>query len=473
VAWFGANTPNIAISVTSAALVDASTFVSQSVPATMQAGQACNVWVRMKNTGTSYWTAANLYNLGSLNPTDNQTWGLHRVGLPATTTTVAPNGEVTFSFTVTAPTTPGSYNFQWQTVHDGVAWFGSNTPNVVVSVTNAVSTGSAEVLWMVTDHLGTPRMVADLSGSLSGIRRHDYLPFGEEVGAGTGGRTTAQGYVGSNLRPKWAKLERDSELGLDYAQARYYSPTMGRFTSVDPENAGAWEDEPQSWTGYSYVQNNPLSFIDPTGLERDRCDENGNCEWVGDFDGEQSKELSGGIFNDGAYWNKKEGIWETRAQFRDRMSENPLWAISLHMQRMEQPMTRTILVVAAANLAPAVIGVGSGVLSGSTITTLGITGGVLAKTIPPHVRDVLRRIKSSSGRAPSGYKGGRTFKNDGRGGGQTLPKNDASGNPITYREYDVQLYQQGVNRGTERVVRGSDGSSYYTSDHYGTFTKIE
>ncbi|HEX8131396.1 MAG TPA: hypothetical protein VF527_20015, partial [Pyrinomonadaceae bacterium] len=43
--------------------------------------------------------------------------------------------------------------------------------------------------WLVTDHLGTPRLIADQTGSLAGIRRHDYLPFGEEVGAGVGGRT--------------------------------------------------------------------------------------------------------------------------------------------------------------------------------------------------------------------------------------------------------------------------------------------
>ncbi|MGE0103766.1 MAG: hypothetical protein AB7H86_15105 [Blastocatellales bacterium] len=33
----------------------------------------------------------------------------------------------------------------------------------------------------MTDHLGSTRMEADLSGSLTGMRRHDYLPFGEEL----------------------------------------------------------------------------------------------------------------------------------------------------------------------------------------------------------------------------------------------------------------------------------------------------
>jgi guanyl-specific ribonuclease Sa len=44
---------------------------------------------------------------------------------------------------------------------------------------------------------------------------------------------------------------------------------------------------------------------------------------------------------------------------------------------------------------------------------------------------------------------------------------------VNYREYDVQPYKQGVNRGSERIVRGSDGSAYYTSDHYKTFTKLK
>ena len=63
--------------------------------------------------------------------------------------------------------------------------------------------------------------------------------------------------------------------------------------------------------------------------------------------------------------------------------------------------------------------------------------------------------------------------NDGRGGGQVLPRQDAVGNPIIYKEYDINPYQRGVNRGAERIVIGSDGRAYYTSDHYSTFTLME
>ncbi|MDD5412122.1 MAG: hypothetical protein PHF31_12035 [Methylobacter sp.] len=65
--------------------------------------------------------------------------------------------------------------------------------------------------------------------------------------------------------------------------------------------------------------------------------------------------------------------------------------------------------------------------------------------IPSKANDTLEQIKKT-GNAPPGYKGGRTFNNDSRGGGQQLPQEDLSGSPITYKEYDVNPYQQGVNQ---------------------------
>ncbi|HBB95760.1 MAG TPA: hypothetical protein DC054_10250, partial [Blastocatellia bacterium] len=56
------------------------------------------------------------------------------------------------------------------------------------------ATWSIDIRWLVTDQLGTPRIIFDASGSLVTTSRHDYLPFGEELFAGIGGRTQAQGY---------------------------------------------------------------------------------------------------------------------------------------------------------------------------------------------------------------------------------------------------------------------------------------
>jgi RHS repeat-associated protein len=144
--------------------------------------------------------------------------------------------------------------------------------------------GGVDVRWVVSDQLGTPRMAADRAGSLAGVTRHDYLPFGEELSAGTGGRATAQGYgAADNVRQQFTKKERDTETNLDFFEARYYSSVMGRFTSPDefrggPEQLFYFEqtasdnptfyaglEEPQSLNKYVYCLNNPLRYVDPSG----------------------------------------------------------------------------------------------------------------------------------------------------------------------------------------------------------------
>ena len=90
---------------------------------------------------------------------------------------------------------------------------------------------------------------------------------------------------------------------------------------------------------------------------------------------------------------------------------------------------------------------------------------------PGDPKSVLLYIRSK-GVPPKGYKGGRKFDNDGRGGGQKLPTYDSSGNRINYREYDINPYAKG-ERGINRLVIGTDGKAWYTQDHYMTFSSIE
>ncbi len=110
-------------------------------------------------------------------------------------------------------------------------------------------------------------MVFDKTGALASVSRHDYLPFGEELFAGTGGRTTALGYTNNDgARQKFTGYEADAETGLNFAQARYQSSVQGRFTSADPLLASASVSNPQSFNRYSYVVNNPVNLTDPTGM---------------------------------------------------------------------------------------------------------------------------------------------------------------------------------------------------------------
>jgi RHS repeat-associated protein len=117
--------------------------------------------------------------------------------------------------------------------------------------------------YIATDHLGSTRLVTDQNANVVG--RHDYLPFGEEIAANTGGRNSNFG-TQDFVNQKFTGQERDSETGLDFFQARYFSGALGRFNSPDPSNAGANLFNPQSWNGYTYVNNDPLDATDPTGM---------------------------------------------------------------------------------------------------------------------------------------------------------------------------------------------------------------
>jgi RHS repeat-associated protein len=151
-----------------------------------------------------------------------------------------------------------------------------------------VAFGCDTMRWLVADHLGTPRIEVDLTGSLSGVKRHDYLPFGEELMAGTGVRSASHGYptfAGSDcIRQQFRSKERDNETGLDYSNARYYSSFLGRFTSVDDENVGANILDPQTLNAYVFARNSPVVFSDPQGRRHLVCgpSKGGSCGFIDD-----------------------------------------------------------------------------------------------------------------------------------------------------------------------------------------------
>ena len=108
-------------------------FVSQSVPATVTAGQSFTVSITMKNMGTHAWTAGRNFRLGSQSPQDNTTWGTHRAFLSATDT-IHQGQSKTFTFALTAPSTAGVYAFKWGMLQEMVTWFGTFSPTVSINV---------------------------------------------------------------------------------------------------------------------------------------------------------------------------------------------------------------------------------------------------------------------------------------------------------------------------------------------------
>jgi RHS repeat-associated protein len=110
---------------------------------------------------------------------------------------------------------------------------------------------SETVEYYALDAVGSVRVVFDASGNIVG--RMDYAPFGGELSGGT--KLPDQRFAG---------LFRDGEAGLDYAQARSYQVRTGRFNAPDPMYAGMFD--PQGWNRYAYALNNPLRFVDRSGL---------------------------------------------------------------------------------------------------------------------------------------------------------------------------------------------------------------
>ena len=130
--------------------------------------------------------------------------------------------------------------------------------------------------------------------------------------------------------------------------------------------------------------------------------------------------------------------------------------------------------VAGAGIGYSATGTLEGVANGAAIgfgvgSFLGaVIGGTFASStfIPQEAYDTLDYV-DQNGRPPQGYKGGKVFQNDGRGGGQVLP---SSGSP--YMEYDIHPKVPGVPRNAQRIVVGADGSAWYTADHYNSFANM-
>jgi RHS repeat-associated protein len=145
------------------------------------------------------------------------------------------------------------------------AEFGSN----VSAICAGPATGG-ELRYLLADLQGSARAAMNNTGvgTSAIIARHDYLPFGEEIGSGLGLRAASQGFgaIDTN-RWKYGLTERNSTTGLDHTWWRKYENLSGRWTSPDPYLGSMSIGDPQSTNRYAYVQNDPVNFIDPTGLD--------------------------------------------------------------------------------------------------------------------------------------------------------------------------------------------------------------
>jgi len=88
------------------------------------------------------------------------------------------------------------------------------------------------------DQLGSTRLVTDGNGNV--VRRYDFLSMGGELWADGTVRTEAMGYQTGpdGFNPKFTGQMRDTESGLDYFHARYYSLATRAVLESGPGECG-------------------------------------------------------------------------------------------------------------------------------------------------------------------------------------------------------------------------------------------
>ncbi len=128
-----------------------------------------------------------------------------------------------------------------------------------------------------TNHLGAPIAVTDPTRRL--VWQARYAPFGRaevnEDPDGDGERLTL------NLR--LPGQYEDTETGLHYNHHRYYDPDLGRYLSSDPLGLAG------GLNTYTYAANDPVNYVDPTGLLLFAFDGTGNTDDASVYDGNTTK----------------------------------------------------------------------------------------------------------------------------------------------------------------------------------------
>ncbi len=188
----------------------------------------------------------------------------------------------------TSPTTSTVYIFSGSKViaeYDNGAAVASPSREYIYSGTQLIATiAGGATTYHHPDHLSA-RVSTDSTGNT--VRTLGHFPFGE-----------LWYETGTASKWKFTSYERDSETGLDHTWFRQYSSSLGRWMHPDPAGLAAVDpSNPQSWNRYAYALNNPLSNIDPTGLD---------CVYLNDAgDGVESIDSEsdiGSCEGSGGYW---------------------------------------------------------------------------------------------------------------------------------------------------------------------------
>jgi RHS repeat-associated protein len=135
----------------------------------------------------------------------------------------------------------------------------------VIALRTLRSSGANDTRYLIKDHLGSVDTVADEAGAVT--MRLSFDAFGK--------RRNAASWSGTPSASDWTQIaatthrgftfhEMLDNVGLVHMSGRVYDPLIGRFLSADPNIPDA--SNSQMLNRYSYVDNNPLSYTDPSGF---------------------------------------------------------------------------------------------------------------------------------------------------------------------------------------------------------------
>jgi RHS repeat-associated protein len=138
-----------------------------------------------------------------------------------------------------------------------------DAPTGLVAIYDRPTSGPEETFYFTKDHLGSIDTITDQSGAVEA--RLSYDAFGARRDESDWhGAPPSNPWAGSSRRG-YTEHEHLDNLGLTHMNGRVQDPAIGRFLSADPYIPDPLSS--QSFNRYSYVQNNPLTRIDPSGFD--------------------------------------------------------------------------------------------------------------------------------------------------------------------------------------------------------------
>lgn len=249
--WFG---PQLSKSVVVGQPMPDSILVSETIPATMEAGRPYNVSLTYRNTGNMQWNITNGIGLG---PVGYSVTGVDQFGVVRAPpeTIVKPSETYAWGFTMIAPADPGTYTVNYQTVWTGKKWFGQTTtkPVSVVYVPNAT---------IVSQTIPSSMNGGDMANVSITVRNTGSMPWNST-------NDIALGCVGYNATTpdNFRVLRMNIPAGTTVLPNQTYTFT---FNMRAPYTAGTLNPQYRMvWTGHYWFgeyQNSTVNITSPGGI---------------------------------------------------------------------------------------------------------------------------------------------------------------------------------------------------------------